>query len=32
VRDVAAAHRIEMLLMPPDVDELAAALQRAGGE
>lgn len=31
VRDLAAEHRIEMLLMPPDVDELEAVLQRAGG-
>lgn len=30
VRDIAEAHRIETLLMPPDMDELEAVLQRAG--
>jgi CheY-like chemotaxis protein len=30
VRDLAASHQIEMLLMPPDLDELEAVLQRAG--
>ena len=31
VLDIAAAHRIEMLLMPPSMDELEAVLQRASG-
>lgn len=30
VRDIAAAHRIETLLMPPTRDDLEAVLQRAG--
>lgn len=30
VRDIAAAHRIEMLLMPPEIDDLEEVLQRAG--
>ena len=30
VREVARAHNLEMLLMPPDVEALEAALQRAG--
>jgi hypothetical protein len=29
VREVARANNLEMLLMPPDVEELEAALQRA---
>jgi hypothetical protein len=32
VRDLAAAHQIEMLLMPPDLSELDAVLQRAGSD
>lgn len=32
VREVARAHDIEALLMPPDIDALEAALQRAGAE
>lgn len=32
VRDLAAAHQIETLLMPPDIEELEAVLQRAGGD
>lgn len=31
VRDIAEAHRIETLLMPPDMVELEAVLHRAGG-
>ena len=30
VRDVARAHNLEILLMPPDAEALEAALQRAG--
>lgn len=30
VRDLAASYRLEMLLMPPELDELEAILQRAG--
>lgn len=32
VRDLAQTFRIETLLMPPEVDELEAVLQRAGGD
>lgn len=31
VREMAATHRIETLLMPPTLDEVEAVLQRAGG-
>ena len=30
VRAVALAHNIEMVLMPPELNELEATLQRAG--
>jgi DNA-binding NtrC family response regulator len=30
VRDLATAHKLETLLMPPDLDELEEVLQRAG--
>jgi hypothetical protein len=32
VREVAKAHDLETLLMPPELDALEAALQRAGGD
>jgi DNA-binding NtrC family response regulator len=32
VRDLASVYRLEMLLMPPELDELEAVLQRAGIE
>ena len=32
VREVAKAHDLETLLMPPELDVLEAALQRAGGD
>jgi DNA-binding NtrC family response regulator len=32
VREVAKAHDLEMLLMPPELDALEAALQRAGSD
>jgi DNA-binding NtrC family response regulator len=31
VRDLASAHKIETLVMPPDLEELEEVLQRAGG-
>lgn len=31
VRDIAATHRIDTLLLPPAIEELDAVLQRAGG-